>query len=56
MNPLLKAENRSQLIQRGMASIDILQKKVIEEANKKITNLVEFEETYRQKFEDYKQK
>lgn len=56
MNPLLKAENRAALIKRGMANIDILQNKVIEEANKQIANLAEFENTYRQKFEGLKQK
>lgn len=56
MNPLLKAENRAALIKRGMASIDILQNKVIEEANKQIANLAEFENMYRQKFEVLKQK
>jgi len=43
MNPLLKAENCATLIKRGMVSIDILQSKVIEEANKQIPNLTEFE-------------
>jgi len=56
MNPLLRAENRAVLIKRGMASIDILQNKVIEEANKQITNLTEFENAARQKFEAYRKK
>ena len=56
MNPLLRAENRAALIKRGMASIDILQNKVIEEANKQITNLTEFENATRQKFEAYRKK
>lgn len=56
MNPLLRAENRAALIRRGMASIDTLQNKVIEEANKQITNLSEFENTTRQKFEGYRVK
>jgi hypothetical protein len=56
INPLLKSENRAALMKRGMASIDILQNKVIEEANKQIANLDEFENMYRQKFEVLKQK
>ena len=56
MNPLLRAENRAALIKRGMASIDILQNKVIEEANKQITNLSEFENATRQKFDAYRKK
>lgn len=56
MNPLLKAENRAALIQRGMVSIDILQNKVIAEANKQITNLTEFENAARQKFEAFRMK
>ncbi|MDP1747295.1 MAG: hypothetical protein Q8L90_17110 [Bacteroidota bacterium] len=52
----MKAENRAALIKRGMTSIDILQNKVIEEANKQIVNLAEFENMYRQKFEVLKQK
>ncbi|MDO9177179.1 MAG: hypothetical protein Q7U16_02455 [Agitococcus sp.] len=54
MNPLLRAENRGDLIRRGMASIDALQTKVIDEANKQIENLAEFENTYRQKLAHYK--
>lgn len=56
MNPLLKAENRAALIQRGMVSIDTLQNKVIAEANKQITNLTEFENATRQKFESFRLK
>lgn len=56
MNPLLRPENRATLIKRGMASIDNLQNKVIEEANKQIVNLTEFESTTRQRFEVYRQK
>lgn len=56
MNPLLKAENRAALIKRGMISIDTLQNKVIEEANKQIANLTEFENAARQKFESYRVK
>jgi hypothetical protein len=56
MNPLLRAENRATLIKRCMANIDNLQNKVIEEANSKITNLTEFENTTRQRFEEYRQK
>ena len=56
MNPLLKAENRAALIQRGMVSIDTLQNKVIAEANKQITNLTEFENATRQKFEAFRLK
>ena len=56
MNPLLRAENRAALIKRGMASIDVLQNKVIEEANKQIKNLSEFENATRQQFEAYREK
>ena len=56
MNPLLRVENRAALIRRGMMSIDTLQNKVIEEANKQITNLTEFENTTRRKFEAYREK
>ena len=56
INPLLRAENRAELIRRGMMSIDTLQNKVIEEANKQIPNLTEFERTARQKFESYRTK
>lgn len=56
MNPLLRVENRAALIRRGMTSIDTLQNKMIEEANKQITNLAEFESTARQKFESYRTK
>lgn len=56
MNPLLRAENRATLIKRGMARIDDLQNKVIEEANKQIANLTEFEKATRQKFEAYREK
>jgi hypothetical protein len=53
MNPLLKAENRSVLIKRGMASIDTMQSKIIEEANKQIDNLAEFENACRVKLAQY---
>ncbi|HQS67773.1 MAG TPA: hypothetical protein PLM93_11370 [Sulfuricurvum sp.] len=56
IHPLLKAENRSILIRRGMAKIDDLQSKVIEEANKQITNLAEFENDVHQKFEAFRKK
>lgn len=56
MNPLLKVENRTALIQRCMINIDTLQNKVIEEANKQIPNLTEFENDVRQKFEAYRVK
>jgi hypothetical protein len=56
MNPLLRPENRATLIKRGMASIDTLQNKVIEEANKQIANITEFENTTRQRFEEYRRK
>ncbi len=56
MNPLLKAENRAILIHRCMARIDDIQSKVIEEANKQITNLAEFENDARQKFESSRKK
>jgi hypothetical protein len=56
MNPLLRAENRGALIRRCMASIDTLQNKVIEEANKQIANITEFENTTRQRFEEYRRK
>jgi hypothetical protein len=39
-----------------MASIDTLQNKVIEEANKQIANITEFENTTRQRFEEYRRK
>jgi len=53
---LLKAENRVALIQRAMANIDNLQNKVIEEANKQIIDLAEFENTVHQKFESLRGK
>lgn len=54
INPLLKVENRASLIRRCMINIDTLQNKVIEEANKQISNLTEFENDARQKFEALK--
>ena len=56
MNPLLRAKNRGALIRRCMANIDTLQNKVIEEANRQIANITEFENTNRQKFEEYRKK
>lgn len=56
INPLLKAENRAILIHRCMARIDDIQSKVIEEANKQIPNLTEFENNAYQKLESYKEK
>lgn len=56
MNPLLRAENRVDLMRKCMISIDTLQNKVIEKANKKITNLTEFENAARQKLEACKVK
>lgn len=56
IHPLLKAENRAILIHRCMARIDDIQSKVIEEANKQITNLAEFENDVRQKFESSRKK
>lgn len=51
MNPLLKAENRVALMQKVMTNIDILQNKMIEEANNHIIDLAEFENVARQRFE-----
>ena len=56
MNPLLKVENRAALIRSCMINIDTLQNKVIEEANKQITNLPEFENNAYQKLEAYRVK
>lgn len=51
MNPLLKAEKRTALMQKVMTNIDILQNEVIEEANNQIIDLPEFENAARQRFQ-----
>ena len=51
MNPLLKAEKRTALMQQVMTNIDILQNEVIEEANNQIIDLPEFENAARQRFQ-----
>lgn len=50
MNPLLKPENRKQLILEAMQSISDKQDKVIQQANKMIGDVSSFEKNIHQKF------
>lgn len=50
MSPLLKPENRKQLIQEAIQSISDKQDEVIQQANKIIVNVADFEKTMQKKF------
>lgn len=54
LNPLLRPENRTQFMNEAMRQIDILQEQVIQEANKMIPDIKQFEELHRKSFEEYK--
>ncbi len=53
MSPLLKQDNRKQLIQEAMQAISDKQNKVIQQANKIIGDVSVFEKNVHQKFVSY---
>ena len=53
MNPLLKQENRQELIQQAMQSISDKQAKVIKQADKIIDNVAIFEDAVHKQFISY---
>ena len=53
MSPLLKQDNRKQLIQEAMQAISDKQNEVIQQANKIIGNVSVFEKNVHQKFVSY---
>ena len=54
LNPLLRPENRTQFMKEAMRQIDILQEQVIQEANRMIPDIKQFEELHQKSFEEYK--
>lgn len=53
MNPLLKQENRQELIQQAMQSISDKQAKVIKQADKIIGDVAIFEDSVQKQFISY---